>query len=233
MSSDARTSVLVHASEELLEEYSFGRICEPQLGWLEEHLLICLECQSALDDIEEYKIFMKAGLASFESERRARFGPLKPAAETDPPAPPPLGLWKALSLNFALPRMPLIRNLLAAAILLMLAGTTVWRLRAPVAQAPIASVRLMALRGGNGSVASVPSGHPADLVFDRADLPPDLSYRAEVVNSSGRRVWSGSVRIADQDLSIRLNQPLRAGAYWVRLYSSAGQLLREFGLNVE
>jgi hypothetical protein len=37
MSSDARPSVLVHATEELLEEYSFGRIREPQLGWLEEH----------------------------------------------------------------------------------------------------------------------------------------------------------------------------------------------------
>jgi len=89
------------------------------------------------------------------------------------------------------------------------------------------------MRGGEGSIASIPSGHPADLVFNRTDLPPDPSYQAEVVNSSGRRVWSGNVRIADQDLSIRLNQPLRAGTYWVHLNSSGGQLLREFGLNVE
>lgn len=226
MSSDARTSVLAHASEELLEEYSFGRICEPQLGQLEEHLLICLECQSALDDIEEYKVFMKAGLASFERERRARLVPLKSAAQLELPGPSPLGLWKALSLNSALP-------LLAAALLLLVAGTTVWRIRAPLARAPIISVRLVAMRGGEASVASIPAGHPADLVFNRTDLPPDPSYQAEVVNSSGRRVWSGNVRIADRDLSIRLDQPLRAGIYWVHLNSSGGQLLREFGLNVE
>jgi hypothetical protein len=64
-------------------------------------------------------------------------------------------------------------------------------------------------------------------------LAADLSCRAEVVNSSGRQVWSGNVRIADQSLSIQVDGPLRAGAYWVRLYSSAGQLLREFGLRVE
>jgi len=57
MSTDARTSALAHATEELLEEFTFGRIHEPQLGWLEEHLLICAQCQSQLDDIEEYKIF--------------------------------------------------------------------------------------------------------------------------------------------------------------------------------
>jgi len=45
-------------------------------------------------------------------------------------------------------------------------------------------------------------------------------------------MWSGNVRMADQNLSIRVNAPLRAGAYWVRLYSSAGELLREFGLSV-
>jgi hypothetical protein len=233
MSSDARTSVLVHASEELLEEYSFGRICEPQLGWLEEHLLVCLECQSALDDIEEYKVFMKAGLASFERERRATLETPSSAAELDLTTPPPLGLRKTLPLNFTFSRMPLTRNLAAAGLLLGLAGTTVWRMNAPMAPATIASVRLTALRGGEGSIASVPSGHRADLEFDRTDLPPDLSYRAEVVNASGRRVWSGSVRSAGPDLSIRLNQPLPAGTYWVRLNSSDGQLLREFGLNVE
>jgi hypothetical protein len=74
MSSDARPSVLVHATEELLEAYSFGRIHEPQLSWLEEHLLMCPQCQSELGDIEEYKVFMKAGLASLARERQAAPG---------------------------------------------------------------------------------------------------------------------------------------------------------------
>jgi len=234
MSTDARPSVLVHATEEVLEEYSFGRICEPQLGWLEEHLLICPHCQSELDGIEEYKVFMKAGLASFESERLAA------ASSAASPARPrsPAGLWswrRNVTLpSFALPRMPGGRTLLTAAALLVLVGALVtWRMQSsPVAIAPVASIRLIALRGGEGDVAHGPSGRPLELVFGRTDLAADLSYRAEVVDASGRRMWNGNVRIADQSLSIRVDGPLGAGVYWVRLYTSTGQLLREFGLRI-
>lgn len=233
MSTDARPSVLVHATEEVLEEYTFGRICEPQLSWLEEHLLICPQCQSELDDIEEYKVFMKAGLASFESERLAAAGPVASPARPGSSVGPRSGLRKALSLYFALPRMPGIKNPLAAAVLLVLAGAVVtWRMESSVALAPVAIIRLIALRGGEGDVARAPSGRPLELVFGRTDLAADLSYRAEVVDASGRQMWDGNVRIADQSLSIRVDGPLRAGAYWVRLYTSTGQLLREFGLSV-
>jgi hypothetical protein len=234
MSTDARPSALVHATEELLEEYSFGRIREPQLGWLEEHLLICPQCQSELDGIEEYKVFMKVGLASLAREREAAAGLPDSPNDPDPPSRLPSGLRKALSRYFALPRMPVTKTLLAATLLLVLAGTAVtWRMQSSVAMAPVAAVRLVALRGGEGDVAHAPSGRPLDLVFKQRDLPVDASYRAEVVNALGGQVWSGTVRIADQNLSIRVDKPLGAGAYWVRLSSSAGQLLREFGLNVE
>jgi hypothetical protein len=99
--------------------------------------------------------------------------------------------------------------------------------------APAATVKLIAFRGGEGSGARAPSGRRLNLVFGQNNLAEDLSYRAELVNSLGRRVWSGSVRIGEQDLSVRMDEPLQAGAYWVRLSSSSGQLLREFGLNVE
>ena len=232
MSTDARPSVLAHATEELLEEYSFGRIREPQLGWLEEHLLICPQCQSELDDIEEYKILMKAGLESFERERQAAAG-LLDAGEPDPAVPARSSPRKAFSFHFAWPRIPAIQSLSAAALLLVLAGATVaWRAQSSVAIAPVATVRLTALRGGEGDLAHAPSGRPLELVFGRTDLAADLSYRAEVVDASGRPIWGGNVRIADQSLSIRVDGPLRAGAYWVRLYSSNGQLLREFGLGV-
>ncbi len=233
MSSDARPSILVHATEELLEEYSFGRIGEPQLGWLEEHLLICPQCQSALEDIDEYKVFIKTGLASFERERQDAAGTLDSPNHPGPPARLPSLLRKALSVHFAWPRILVAKNLLAAAVLLVLAGATLaWWMQSSVAMAPLATVRLIALRGGEGDAARAPSGRPLDLVFNRTDLPADLSYRAEVLNSSGRQVWAGSVRIADQNLSVRVDRPLRAGAYWVRLYSSTGELLREFGLDV-
>jgi len=227
MSSDARPSMLAHATEELLEEYSFGRIREPQLGWLEEHLLMCPQCQAELDDIEEYKVFMKAGLAAFESERQAAAG-----AQNHPKLRwfSPRG---ALSFHLGWPRTPLARNLLAAALLLTLAGTAVaWRMRSPVASAPFATIKLIALRGGEEDSARAPVGRPLELVFNRQDLATDISYRAEVVDSSGRQIWSGRVHIVEETFSARVDRPLRAGTYWVRLYSSAGQLLREFGLSV-
>jgi hypothetical protein len=123
---------------------------------------------------------------------------------------------------------------LLAAVLLVVAGTTMaWRIQSsPAAMATVATIRLIALRGGEGDVAHVPSGRPLELVFGRNDLAADLSYRAEVVDASGRRMWNGNVRIAEQSLSIRVDRPLAAGAYWVRLYTSTGQLLREFGLRV-
>jgi hypothetical protein len=125
------------------------------------------------------------------------------------------------------------KNLLAVVVLLVLAAAALsWRMQSSGPPASVATVKLIALRGGEGDVAHAPSGHPLDLVFDRMDLPGDFSYRAQVVHSSGRQVWSGNVRIADQSLSIQVDEPLRTGAYWVRLYSSAGQVLREFGLNV-
>ena len=228
MSTDARTSALAHATEELLEEFTFGRIHEPQLGWLEEHLLICVQCQSQLNDIEEYKIFIKAGLASFESERLAA------ASSGAAPVRPWSSTRGAPSLYFEWLRMPGGRTLLASAVLLVLAGAAVtWRMQLPpVAMAPIATIRLVALRGGEGDVAHAPSHRLLELVFGRTDLGADLSYRGELVDGSGRQMWSGNVRIAERSLSIRVDRPLRAGTYWVRLYNSAGQLLREFGLRV-
>jgi len=218
MSSNARPSVLVHVTEEILEEYSFGRIYEPQLGLLEEHLLICPQCQSLLSDVDEYASLMKAGLASLQLERQA--SPVSTAGA-------------ASLLRLALPQRSAANLLLAAAILLAMVGATAvfWRMRS-ADRLPAATVTLIALRGGEGDVARAPSSRPLNLVFDRTDLPPDLSYRAEVLSSAGRQVWSGNVQIADQSLSARVDAPLRAGVYWVRLYSSGGRLLREFGLNI-
>jgi hypothetical protein len=233
MSTDARPSALVHATEELLEEYSFGRIPEPQLGWLEEHLLVCPQCQSELEGVEEYKVFMKAGLASFESERLAAARPVAAPMLRDSLFFPRPSVRRALSHYFGLPRASGAQTLLAAAVLLVLASTAViWRIQHSPVGAQAATIRLIALRGGEGNIARAPAGRPLELVFGRSDLEADLSYRAELVDASGRDIWSGNVRIAGQSLSLRIDGPLRAGSYWVRLYSSSGELLREFGLRI-
>lgn len=209
MSSDVRSSVPGHATEDLLEEYTFGRIHEPDLGRLEEHLLICAQCQSALLAVDEYTAMIKDGLAALE--RKSAASPAQPRPRFVMPA-----IW------------------LAAAFVFVLAGASItWRAHPGAAHPADATVRLTALRGGDSDgTAQAPSGHPLVLVIDRTALPLAFSYRLEVVNSFGREVWIGGAQIGNETLSARIGGPLRSGAYWVRLYSESGQLLREFGLRI-
>ena len=41
-----------HASDESLELYSHGRLQEPLLGQIEEHLLICERCRKRLTEFD-------------------------------------------------------------------------------------------------------------------------------------------------------------------------------------
>src|ERR1019366_6721338 len=207
MSLDTLPSVPVHPTEDLLEEYSFGRVLEPALAPLEEHLLDCTLCQDRLLAVDEYTALMKAGMAAIEREREV--------TEASP--------------RFAIPGAPVV---FAAAVMLVLVGVTIgWRLQpsAAVASASTMTVQLTALRGGDGDgVARAPFGRPLDLTVDRTDLPAALAYRLEVVSSSGRPLWSGAARVEPRSLSARVTARLAPGLYWVRLYSD-GQLRREFG----
>ena len=212
MSLDTLPSVPVHPTEDLLEEYSFGRVLEPALAPLEEHLLDCTLCQARLLAVDEYTALMKAGLAVLEKDR-----------ETARP-----------SHRFAFPRMPGYPVVVTAAMMLVLVGVTIgWRLQPSSASASVTTVKLTALRGGDGEgVAHAPFGRPLELTVDRTDLPGAPAYRLEVVSSTGSRLWSGTAQMTPQTLSARVTTRLAPGAYWVRLYAGE-QLRREFGLRVE
>ena len=45
---------LDHPDESVLEEYVFGRLSEPKTALLEEHILICGRCRTALAEVDEY-----------------------------------------------------------------------------------------------------------------------------------------------------------------------------------
>ncbi|MDP9113348.1 MAG: hypothetical protein M3O20_06665 [Acidobacteriota bacterium] len=211
MSLDTLPSVSVHPTDDLLEEYSFGRVLEPELERIEEHLLDCTFCQDRLLAVDEYTALMKAGIAALERE-----------GEATQAAP-----------HFAIPGALAV---CAAALLLALVGISLgWRLQpsAKVASASVMTVRLTALRGGDGEgMARARFGHPLDLTVDRTDLPAAAAYRLEIVNASGQRLWSRVAQVDPQSLSARLTERLAPGVYWVRLYSD-GRLRREFGLRVE
>ena len=213
MSLDTLPSVPVHPTEDLLEEYSFGRVLEPALAPLEEHLLDCTLCQARLLAVDEYTALMKAGIAAIEREREVA----RPSS------------------RFPFPGMSGYPVAFAAAVMLVLVGVTIgWRAQPSSAAAPtVTAVKLTALRGGDGDgVAHAPFGHPLELTVDRSDLPAAVAYRLEVVSSTGLPLWSGAAQVAPQNLSARVTTRLAPGAYWVRLYSG-DQLRREFGLRIE
>jgi len=224
MSLDTLPSAPVHPTEELLEEYSFGRVSEPALARFEEHLLDCTLCQARLLAIDEYTALMKAGIAAFERERHA--------------APPSSS---APSAGFVPPRIRGGNLLLGAALVMVLVSAAlIWRMHpvSPV-DSPPATVKLIAWRGGAGDgSAKAPSDRVLELTIDRTDLPLAPAYRLEVVSSTGRPMWNGAARIVERNISARVANPLQPGAYWVRLYSSGDRsrgdrLQREFGLRIE
>jgi len=214
-----------HPSEDLLEEYSFGRVYEPALTEMEEHLLVCVSCQIKLEEVDEYRALMKSAAGTWERDREAfRAGPVSESGT---------------SKRFAITRVPgvLLPGVLAAAVLMavLVSANIPWRWRSIP---PATRVKLMAMRGGSSpggladGLAQAPAGNPLDLAMDGANLPPAQGYRLKVVNQSGQEIWSGAATVDGTQLSAHLAAGLRSGVYWVRLYSSSGDFLREFGMRL-
>jgi hypothetical protein len=209
---EASRRFLTHPAEEVLEEYGFGRVREPALTDLEVHLLVCASCQAKLQELDECAALMKAAAARYLRDPQ-------PSRRT--PA------W------FPVPRFPASLLLVAGMLLVAIGAGIAWRWRS----VPLtATVQLAALRGGvsegSGSLAPGPANRPLDLAVNAASLPPAIGYRLEMVDQSGRTLWTGQAKIAGAQLSAHIPSGPRAGIYWVRLYTSNNELLREFGMRL-
>lgn len=206
-------NVSVHPAEEVLEEYGFGRVHEPALSALEEHLLVCPACRTSLEELDEYAALMKAAMASFERDRGKS---------------PRGSSW------FPIPATVRAGILLAAGTMLaFFAASLAWRAQSVPATA---TVQLASLRGGDGvadSLAAAPAGRPLDLSVNAASLPPAAGYRLELVDQAGRTLWTGEANVSGAQLSAHVPTGPRPGVYWVRLYTARGELLREFGMRLQ
>lgn len=112
------------------------------------------------------------------------------------------------------------RNTAAAAVLLLTSLSTLLSWRTPSIEP-----RTVVLEAYRGAPSEAPAGQPLDLQIDLKELQPAAGYWVEVVDSAGRRVWSGAT-------PARLTKGLSPGIYWIRLSSDAGKPLREYGLNL-
>ena len=94
---------------------------------------------------------------------------------------------------------------------------------------PAVAVLLSAMRS-DGAESSAPSGRELMLHPDLTGLAEDSSYRLEIVDQTGRRVRQGTMTRAQNGIQV---PGLGAGLYFVRVYLPAGELLREYGLQIQ
>ena len=122
-------------------------------------------------------------------------------------------------------RFPAWFPALAAAACLLL---VVFALRFSRPAGSVVAVSLTALRSSRAG-SSAPSGRELMLHPDLTGLPDVSSYRLEIVDQTGRPVRQVSMARAQNGIRI---PGLGAGLYFVRVYLPAGELLREYGLQI-
>jgi anti-sigma factor RsiW len=114
----------------------------------------------------------------------------------------------------------------AALACIVLAGVVV--LRYSNSAAPAFAVNLAATRGA-GIEAKAPAGRALALRPDLTGLAAGPFIRLEMVDRLGNRAWQGSAR-SGASVDVPRQRP---GIYFVRIYGSSGELLREYGLEIQ
>jgi len=210
--------MLAHVAEEQLEQYAMGSLPQSKEASLEEHILLCPECQDRLEEMDVYVRTMRVVMSRLNSQQSRDL-------DHSP------GSW------FGLMRVPgLVLGATVALSLILLFGF--YTLRQPpkaMELAPVAVV-LEAVRGPGGAARSqAPRGQPLLLKADLAGLPPQGLCELEVVNAEGLRLNRIQAKAIGTRLEGRIDEGLPAGQYWVRVFSpaSAAAPLREYALRVE
>jgi hypothetical protein len=195
-----------HLQESELEEYSMGQLPGSRVEVFEEHFLACDTCQDRLLEMEAYVNAMRSASPKLREQQPA--------------------FWKSL---FRWPRLAWVG---AAGLTAVSVAAGIWML-APRNRIEMASVTLQASRGITGpAVIKAPAGKVLSLNVDLTELPASPSYRMEVVDATGHRVWETVTQPRNGKIAQPMTKVLSAGQYYVRLYLPGGQLLREFGLQV-
>ncbi len=216
MQTNKWSSAKEHAGDDVLEQYSMGKLPEGELETFEEHLLICVECQQRLAETDAYVRAAHAAAGRLELERAA--------APTNP--------FRALIAVFTVPRTAwaLGSVLLALAISWIAVHR---RDSSAIGPSPVAVI-LQTTRGTEGP-AVAPSHAPLMLRIDLVQLPALPSYSLEVAARDGSVVGEYRAVSKGGNLSVPIKGTLAAGKYWVRLYAPAPgkELLREYGLELK
>jgi len=205
-----------HASDECLEQYALGALQEPLLGEIEEHLLLCSQCQEHLEEIDTFRAAMRNAAARLEDEEESR-----------------KRFWTRVSSALTLPRLGWVMALVAVALIAL--SLRVW-MNPPESAQPLA-VFLDTTRGSE--VRHAPARRRLDLSLDITALPSYPTYQVETVDAMGQvqtqlqTQAQFTAHTSEGKIKASLANGLRPGNYFIRLYSPSHELLREYGLVVD
>jgi hypothetical protein len=207
-----QTLVGKHIGEDALELYAMGRLTDPEAAELEEHLLLCTQCQEELERIDDFVLAFRVAAKQARTERQPEGGVLSRVRawfRKDG------GFFRPVTLAPAAAAFALVLTVIVAPI--------------PIHEPQLETVQLESARGEAG-IASVAAGNRLHLVLDTRGLPDLPVYKIELADSRGRAVWSASAKPAATGLSVTTDQAVTAGRHWLRIYSGSNDLLREFGV---
>jgi len=196
-----------HIADEVIERYSMGKVPDVEAASLEEHILVCEQCQDRLEEVDRFIVAL----------REARLHRL----------PEPTSRWQAwkdrLSVGWKLALAP---GFAAAALLVMLVSPGPYDRQ---------TVDLSTVRGGDAALVTALAGRPLRVNLDLSGIEPLGRYRVEIVDAGGRRQWSSTTSGQGEKLLVETDLSPHRGQYWVRVYQpEPGEtLLREFALRVE
>jgi hypothetical protein len=193
-----------HAAEADLERYSMHVLPREASARLEEHLLICETCRGRLVEADLYAAAMKDAARDLPPQQHA----------------PEPRQWRW--------RWPQVMPVFAAAAAIAIA-VVAWPLPRHAASAPFA-ISLQTMRGPQ-TQAQAPSRRPLALQLDLTGLAASPSYRIEMVDRSGNRVWQGAIANPVTPASVTV-PPQKRGMYFVRVALPSGETLREYGLEI-
>jgi hypothetical protein len=191
-----------HIKAEDLESYSMSALPEESVARVEMHLLICDACRKQLLEVEEY------------------ITALKGAAGGLPPQEEAAKRWR-WSFPRLIPAFAALAILAIAAVKLPLVHRG--------AEPPFA-VNLQTMRGP-ANQATAPSRRLLLLQLDLTGLAASPSYRIEMVDQSGNRVWRGAFDTHGASGSVSVPAQKR-GSYFVRVALPSGENLREYELQL-
>ena len=199
-----------HAGDEFLEQYAMGSLTGPQVMELEDHLLMCSDCQTRLEEVDRFVAAMRGAAAELDERDEAR-----------------RQKWTKVSGWLSFRRFGWAMAVLA----LLVAGVAArfWLRQSP--PLPPFAVALEASRGAE--VQHAPEGRALEISLNTTGLSGFEAYQVEVVDATGsRRVQSRAPAVGGK-AGLTVSKPLEPGSYYIRLYSPSRELLREYGLQID